>query len=785
MSNDINTSKFYQFLANYKKSGENIADTIDSSSYGNSDGTLTKGEFRAFVNNEYNGWNGESKTESELNDLVNKFWRSIDKNTSSSKIGGTNIKNLNALDKNEEAAMEQKLELYVRFNQYTSKIKAPSVLTTMASAWKKAVIEELTPILEEFAKNGGSGDLEAALDAKFAEISNKQTAIFCAAEYQNKLSSSLLKDYPDYKIADDSTLAQLIENYVSTLNGDATPESIMEDMKKIVAAYLATANIGEGSDFDLSELGYSQKDSDRINDIQKEVIVKELLESLKSEKDYEKYKEYFTTALEKYASGLTLADFKNGNFVEEFKKTQDYQNILTIAWVNDTFAGEIKSDSPFYKALEGISKNLADKIANDARYISKYQEILNDVIEKVSTGELGKSDIQDYIIEQIKSNLEEFYPNGMKGMSLEEMEVVYKLLENAAASEKDTDKSWEAHRRAAIKYCDALSTKGESMQNAIAEIFGTSDYESAINAADMYPSEIKAKMAELIARAKEIGDIANMVAEWNMDNSYTMLVGGTLTLPLNANVHQKDDAKTKTQGKVTYQATSQAGATISIDGANKMTIKAPNASGVDTITITAYVDNIAVKPPITITVTYGTTADIVAGVTSWGKNSKSSHLETIGINQGEELTDSSFADLYNSDAIICLLYIDATQKKACWNGAYTTINERLNALGEHIKSALVAAGMDENKLSIAISNVTSKYMGNGSTSYNVSHRNTNIDSMFNKTLSTYRSNSSDTRHTIVEAQDYNGWLGSHIRMYSVSFKDLVDDIIEEYNKLMG
>lgn len=783
MSNDINTSKFYQFLANYKKSGENIADTIDASSYGNSDGTLTKGEFRAFVNNEYNGWNGESKTESELNDLVNKFWRSIDKNTSSSKIKGTNLKNLNALDKNEEAAMEQKLELYVRFNQYTSKIKAPSVLTTMASAWKKAVIEELTPILEEFAKNGGSGDLEAALDAKFAEISNKQTAIFCAAEYQNKLSSSLLKDYPDYKIADDSTLAQLIENYVSTLNGDATPESIMEDMKKIVDAYLATANIGEGSDFDLSKLGYSQKDSDRINDIQKEVIVKELLESLKSEKDYEKYKEYFTTALEKYASGLTLADFKNGNFVEEFKKTQDYQNILTIAWVNDTFAGEIKSDSPFYKALEGISKNLADKIANDARYISKYQEILNDVIEKVSTGELGKSDIQDYIIEQIKSNLEEFYPNGMKGMSLEEMEVVYKLLENAAASEKDTNKSWEAHRRAAIKYCDALSTKGASMQNAIAEIFGTSDYESAINAADMYPSEIKAKMAELIARAKEIGDISDMsITSWEgLEDKYTILAGGKFSINLQANVEGKNG--TVDSSRISYSAQSSAGASITIDGLGNMTLTAPSKMLNDTVVITVMVDGIAVGTK-TVSFTYSNKADAsyyIKNVQGWG-NIESENLTTIGYNQGNEVTESDFANLYNNDAKICLVYIEKRETKSGWRGQKNNIRSQLQKLGSNITSAFVTAGLDETTLKKAVEIVVNNYMEKASITYNRSKGSGNKNSMYEKTKDVYNSNKDETSHRIVDIVDKT-WTNAH--MYSISFKDFVDDIIEEYNRLMG
>ena len=125
MSNEVNIQKMYQFIASFEKKGgwENVADGYGS---GKKDGTVIKSEFRAFVNGEFANWNGnEGGTVS--NDIINDFWKAIDTNTSASKIAGTKLKNLNALDKNELAAMEQRLEAYIAFDEFVSKnVKIPT-----------------------------------------------------------------------------------------------------------------------------------------------------------------------------------------------------------------------------------------------------------------------------------------------------------------------------------------------------------------------------------------------------------------------------------------------------------------------------------------------------------------------------------------------------------------------------------------------------------------------------------------------------------------------------------
>lgn len=776
MSNNINTSRFYQFLASYKREGENIADTIDNL-YGDGKDVLTKGEFRKFVEGEFENWSGEEKSDTEINDLVNKFWKTIDTNTSATKIKGTRYKNLNALDSNEEQKMEEKLELYVKFDKYVAGIEIPSVLTTKGYEWKKAVVAELTVTLEQLASSTKQEDLVAALDAKFTEVANKQTAIYCAVEYQNNLASSILKDYPDYKIADDQTLQKIIDKYVASIDTETTPEEIMETMKQVVDAYLGTAGLGEDSEFDLSELGYTQNSGDKLNDIQKEVIMKKLLEAVKSDKEYEQYKDYYATALEKFAGTLTLADFEDENLVSKFKESKDYQNITTVAWVNETFAGEIKSDSPFYKALEGVSKKLAEKVAKDARFISAYQDILSSVIDKVGAGELSKDEVQNYIIEQIKSNLEQFFTNGLGDMSFEELNSLYDTMVASAKSEKDNDKALAAYRNAAIMYCDALSQK-EDYKDLVTEIFGT-NYEAKINS--MYPSDIESKINELKARAKEKNVVSteNTTSTWSLPkDNFTLTVGSSQSVKVQATVKNGED---QTLSGVTYSASVTKGSgSVTCSELGDLVITAGNTPGIMQIEVYALYNGKKVGTPKVITVTSTAGSDtIVSQVQGWGTNNKAQHLETIGYNQGREVTSSDFADLYNNDAKICLVYIEKREKKSGWSGQKETIAARLKSLGNHIKSALLTAGLDETKLGKAIDTVVNRYMDNGSRTYDRTKGSGSMSSMMNKTNDVFSSNE-DARHTIVDVKDRSG-TNSHL--YSISFKDFVDDILAEYNKL--
>ena len=175
---EINNTKFYQFLSKYNADGG--WHTVADEKYGNDDNIVIKAEFRAFVNAE---WNGEEGTLTD--DLINSFWKSIDTNQSAAKIKGTKLKNLNALDNSELAAMDKNLGIYVEFDQFiANNVKIPSVLISTGAQWKASVKNELSAIMQQFIASGATGDLTSTLAAAYPAIANKNTAQYCAVEYQ-------------------------------------------------------------------------------------------------------------------------------------------------------------------------------------------------------------------------------------------------------------------------------------------------------------------------------------------------------------------------------------------------------------------------------------------------------------------------------------------------------------------------------------------------------------------------------------------------------------------------
>ena len=241
MSNEI--TKFYQFLSQY---GQNWSETVDSE-YGNDDGSVIKAEFREFLNSE---WDGEQMGLTLDNDLINKFWKSIDTNQSTNVIKGTqNIRNYNGLDDKELEKMNQRIEAYEKFNEYTSSaIVSTGVLNSYDAEWRRDVINELAPYVDKWVdEEGCQGDLVSYLEQFRPAIENKYTAQYCALEYQNELISTVLADYADYKIADDATLQGILTKYldnISTSSSQVEPAQIKDEIRNIIDAYFATAGLG-------------------------------------------------------------------------------------------------------------------------------------------------------------------------------------------------------------------------------------------------------------------------------------------------------------------------------------------------------------------------------------------------------------------------------------------------------------------------------------------------------------------------------------------------------------
>ena len=775
MSNEI--SRVYQFLAQFNKNGRTWVDEADTSG----DGYVIKSEFRAFM--EDFEWDGETTQEAK-NDLINTFWKSIDTNKKTSKIKGTNLRNNNALDNNEIAAMDYKIKGYETLNNYLASLKAPNIIRDSAT-WKQKINESLFNKVEEYiASNRPIEELAPYLEQLGLSVQNMTTADLCADQYLNSSEiKNLLKEY-NYTYDKGTELYEIISNYVQNIPAESTPEEIQETVIQIVDAYLATADLKDDSGYPLEELGLN---SNYLNDIQICVIKQKIKNDLSDQlSKYEGYEEAFNNALQEFIesqinSNKSFEELKNS--ASEFANSEFKIRLDQMVTIKETY-GNIQKGSDFYNQLVSeFGETLADKIAENARYIDAYKEVVNDVTSKIQSGELSTEEVSDYMLKQIAKNIDKFLTNGLGDLDIEELNATYDRLVEAANAQKDDELSLQQHRDAAIKYCDALVKKGNEFLNLINEIFNTNDYKTTIN--NLLPSEIQNLMNDLKTKAlNKITDIEGSKAincTWNtssLKNPNKIDAGTTASLNIGATIKL---ANGNTTAPDDYAATiingAGNGAEVTVLKNGILTVKAPNVACSMEIQVYAIKDGQKIGEPITIHIKVEENASTVVNrVTDWG-GAKSQHLESIGVNHGQQVTSSDFASLYNGDALIQLEF---NEKSRGWDnqGTKNLVRTRLTELGNHIVSALTTAGLDKSKLSTATRTVINKYLNNH-VPYKYSSGSGNQGRMREKINEKFKENA-DARHSLIEVYDTTG-TDSHI--FAVSFKDLVDDIIAEYNKL--
>lgn len=696
---DVNTRKFYQFLAGFQQEGKNWVNVADSN-YGNGDGTVIKSEFRKFMNAE---WNGEENGEL-TNDLINSFWKKIDTNTSASKISGTKLKNLNALDKTEVANLDKQLEVYVAFDEFiANNVKIPNVLNSTGSQWKADVTEKLSVLLEQYISGRASGDLNTILDEAYPQIANTCTAQYCAVEYQTSLLSSVLKDYPDYKVADDSTLQVLIATYISSIDADTDSVAIKEEIMSIMDAYLATAGLGEDSGYDLSSLGFNKN---TINGLQKEVIIQTIKNALiEDSKNYEGYEDEFKTAVQQFiesklAQGGTFEELKvcaNEFATSEYKKNLD--NVITI----DKTYKNVDEKGNFYKALViKFGESIAKLISQNSRYIDVYKEILNDVKTKVQNGSLTMDNVSDYIIEQISNRLAEFFPSGYGDMSLSELATLYDKMAKAADVQTDDEKSLTQHREAAINYCDSVAGKSASLKTAVIDIFGT-NWSSVINS--LYPSEIKSKMAELKAKVSELGDVNDFeVSSWNdLPKDVTTSLGKSKNYKLNATIN--NGTNTIDSNRITYSAVVKSGSgTATVNNLNTLVITGSKENGYTRVEVTVLVDGVKVG---TQTINVKTVSDSF----DWSSMTQKYNGYIADGSNDTPLATQSLGELYNGNGVINLLPYSDMNGNQNWKDSVATGKATLeNFVSGTLVQAVKATGnYDETALNTAANKVIALY----------------------------------------------------------------------------
>lgn len=777
MSNDI--SRVYQFLA---KQGNWIsaADT-------NGDGAIIKTEFRNFMEENFE-WDGET-SDAGKNDLINSFWNTID-TEQSGKISGTKLKNKNALDKDELETMGDKIEMYEILNEFTASITAPNVVSDTVN-WKKSVSEGLGALIEPYIKNGGTPEeLEAYLAEQAPAIEQKTTADYCANEYLKKEMGDFLKEY-GYSYAEDGTLQNIIDTYIQNIPTDVSFEDIKDTVINIIDAYLSTAGLKDDNGFDLSEYGYSAADTSPLNDLQKSIIKKSLetsLEEIKNLENYEANSEIYDNAINEYINSI-LTDSEFGDFEEvknygvaEFEASEFYQTATNTIETKELF----NSDELKTAISNEIGSSFAERISGImSGELEAYDNILNEAISKVqngdfltSSGELDKENLIDWIIDQLQSSMAEFYPNGLGDMPLKELNTTYDSLIQSAKEQEDAAQV----KNAAIMYCDALCDKSSALADAVKKVFG-SDYETEIN--NLLTSEIETKMTELKAKALEIGDISTYTLgsfDTGISNNKLVLeTGGSSSHTMSATVMNGTQAIDSS--RISFSATYvSGGVTCSIDsGTNTLTIQGAKA-GTYTIEVQVLVDGIAIGETQTVSVTVKqSNSEIVGKVTGWN-GATVEHLEALkqadGNNLGNQVTSENFADLYNGDANIVLHWAKDSKGNG-WgdSGVQDKVRSRLQLLGTAVVSALSTAGLDSTKLNTAVNTVIDRYINQG-TKYYKKNRGDTPANCYN----IMKDDRVSTQSYIVNVRDTNG---KDSNIYAIHFKDFVDDILEEYWKLVG
>lgn len=678
MSNDV--SRVYQFLAN-------LGDWKTKADK-NSDGTIIKSEFSSFMEENYD-WNGET-TDAGKNDLINSFWKAIDTNQGG-KISGTRYKNKNALDSKEINAMQDRIAVYEKLNEYVADIQAPNEISDKAG-WKKSISASLANTTETLIKQGVTADtLAEELDKIIENVKNKTTADYCANEYLNTSMKDVVKQY-GYAYADDATLKGIIDNFVNNLPEDSDSASIKQTVEEIIDAYMATAT-GDGSE-DISILeqyGYTPSNSTAMNDLQKSIVKTKLTEALadlKNEADYKNNSALYDTAINEYIDSIlndkTYGDYTNNTIeysLQAFKDSETGKTLTKTIEVKNLF----NSDEFKASLTDKLSSSFADRISGLMKgEISAYDDIQAQALEKAKNGDFdtnGTLDTQkaiDWIVEQMTQRLTEFYPNGLNDMSLTDLGTMYdKLVESAKANEDAA-----SIKTAALSYCNAVAKKSTKLAEAVKDIFGSS-YSTEIN--KLTTPEIEAKMTDLKAKVEEIGDPSTFtVSNWQgVADEVTMLSDASKSYQISCTI--KNGTNDIDPSRIGYKAIVNGSAgTASIDSEGKLTVTGKSSSGYITVKIYATVDDTQIGEPKTIKV------KVTTGKLDWSimNNTKVSGEITIDGNVNNQANQSiDLAKLYSSNGCIRL---------ASWNGNWNTVQNNakstLASLLNTIKSACASYG---------------------------------------------------------------------------------------------
>ena len=809
---NITNRDFYLFLNSYgdwKKAADGYG--LGSAQ---GDGVVNKGEFGKFVKTEWdqggNGtqtWNGETSDLSA--DLINKFWALFDTDCISDA-------GFNQLDDDELNKMKLGMDAYNLVNTLTAELTAPTGFNQQD--WLNEVKVHLTTTVDKYIETHDTINIEDLTGILKTELPNAQ---FEATK--SMIVNTVLETYKNYASLDcydlrnDNTLMPVIDAYVNSLTLNTAPKDtneIVNEIKKIINAYINTASTTIVNGDNPYAAKFAQEDGDELNGLQAHKAKNYLTDvvitnGVKTESDYASKQSAYDNAAENYIKN-TLANANVGQ----------YATIMATTWagVKDEVLKEVKLQEKLEALFntEGIKglkfdlenelqKKLQPKFTNNEEkavevYLQVYDDCLGEIKDNLEdyTTENGDLDI-DEIATYVENKIREKMTSSSSGKadSIDENADLSQITDyeglknysNAYFDDKnilELNKNFENTKAKAIDIVIKLiGLNNEQFKTAVATALGVTDtslnrskIEESFNECTT-ASEINKKLDAIWAECDKNKITLN---NWNEVNIPILETGENHQVQLSANI--TNSAGNIISDNVTYQITnsnSTNGTTATIDGLGILNIQAGSTTGQATITVAAIVNgNVIGKTTITVKVGVNTD-NIIGSVKDWG-GSKSEHLETYNVDKGRanQLTDSDFKYLYDQDAIIRLdLEWDNDQD---WNGAKATVFSRLDQLGNCIFTALKTTGaLAETTLDLAIKNVVQRYKDNANGAYNKNNDGTHKSDLMDNNVNYMNKNRDTTGHRIWGTFDKDH---ANSSTWTVRFKDLVDDIIAEYNSLI-
>lgn len=636
----ITNTQMYQFLAQFNNGNSSWVDAADNGEFGKQDGIVLSKEFQGFVKENWNNWNG---LETPSDDIIKKFFNTLDTNKSKKTIAGDNAygyNNYNALSAVEQEDMTYKLTAYAALADYVkANVETPEFLSSTASQWLADINNKLGEITAAWIKNNPEStdmaSLEAELSAKLQSVLSEVTAEYAAVEYQNELSSEYLKDYPDYKVADDKALQGIIANYVENC-GEAGYDQINMDIREIIDAYFATAGLPDDSGLDLDaegiallgEYGYNCSEDAKLNDIQKEVLRGKLEATLNGMEGYEGHEDILKEAISKFVDG-TLGNVKMGEFntfaddiVTKFKESKEgialEVRINTEAVFKAFESGDVASE--LYQAIvaafddEAAGKAVADYLVADGSWGDAYKNIKSDVLAAAMNGKIAADEVVGEIAKAIKENMNKILKEGYGNLELDALKTLYE----ASIQEAEENRDLAAYKEATINYLNALASKGEGYKNAIKQVFGD-NYKNAINSKDMQVSEIKEGIAQIEKLSVSVVDKKDVnLGEWSHSGDTKIYVGNTGKIQVKVAASLAEGAQGDLSKALNYELSTNAlGATID-PSTGEITVPG-TTPGKHTLTVFANVNGEKIVPGYDITVEVKEAETNVANssVTGW------------------------------------------------------------------------------------------------------------------------------------------------------------------------